>query len=164
MPEKHLGSRAIFWIAAVLCTAADQFTKWLIYERALGGAGEISVIPGFFSLRAATNPGIAWGLFASMPFLVTVAGFLAALIVVMYYYWFAGPFRAEGLAWGSILGGAAGNLIDRVAFGHARDFLDFQLAGWSWPTFNAADAFITLAAIYIVVHYLFIEDEHQTHQ
>lgn len=155
MPER-VSARALFWVASAAGLAADQLTKWLIYERMLGSR-DVTVVPGFFHLRGAQNQGVVWGLFSSRPGLVAAAGVVSAVLVVVFYFRFAGDSKVEGLAWGLVLGGAAGNLIDRIAFNHVRDFLDFKLAGYSWPTFNIADCCITLGAIYLVIHYFFVE-------
>jgi len=156
VPERRVSARALFWGAAAAGLAADQLTKWLIYERVLQSR-VITIIPGFFYLKGAKNQGVVWGLLSSRPALVAAAGIVAGVLVVIFYHKFAGPSRPEGLAWGVILGGAAGNLVDRLCFNHVRDFIDLQVAGWSWPTFNVADTFITLGAMYLVVHYFFFE-------
>ena len=158
MPERRVSARALFWGAAAVGLAADQLTKWLIYEQTLQSR-VVTVIPGFFYLKAAENQGVVWGLLSSRPALVAATGIVAGILVVIFYHKFAGPSKLEGLAWGVILGGAAGNLIDRLYFNHVRDFIDLHVAGWSWPTFNVADTFITLGAIYLVVHYFFLDDD-----
>lgn len=151
---ERASAKALFWAASSAGLAADQLTKWLVYERMLESR-VVTVVPGFFYLRSAQNRGVVWGLFSSRPGLVAAAGFLAALLVVVFYFRFAGDSKVEGLAWGLVFGGAAGNLIDRVAFNHVRDFLDFQLAGYSWPTFNIADSCITIGATCLLIHYFF---------
>lgn len=134
--------------------AADQLTKWLIYERMLE-ARDVMIVPGFFYLRASRNTGVVWGLLGRWPAAVGLMGLGAAGLVVLFYYRYAGRSRLEALAWGIILGGAAGNLLDRAFFGHVRDFLDFSVAGFRWPTFNVADGCISVGAVYLVLSYAF---------
>ena len=142
-----------FWIWAGGVMAADQAAKWTIYENLLSSR-ETVLIPGFFSLMRARNSGVVWGLFAGRPVLVVAAGVVAAVVVVVLFGRYAGSSRLEAAGWGMILGGAAGNLIDRGIYGYVRDFLDFRIAGWHWPTFNIADTCITIGALFVILQYV----------
>lgn len=142
-----------FWVWAGVALAADQAAKWAIYENLLSSR-ETVLIPGFFSLIPARNCGIVWGLFAKWPALVVGAGVIAAVVVVALFSRYAGSSRLEAAGWGMILGGAAGNLIDRGIYGYVRDFLDFRIAGWHWPTFNIADTCITIGAVFVILQYV----------
>lgn len=126
----------------------DQATKEIV--RAAFSLGEsIPVIPGFFNLTYVRNPGAAFGFLASgnpalmIPFFVVISLVVTAAIV--YYYRQADPARRLH-RWGLslILGGAIGNLIDRVRFLSVVDFLDFYAGSYHWPAFNAADSAITI--------------------
>ncbi len=156
MPERS-PSKGVFWAAAAVALAADQATKWTIYVilDMRSSSPEITIIPGFFYLKAAANTGVVWGLFGAWPAAVAAVSVIAAGVVVFFFHRYAGPSRLEALAWGAILGGAFGNLVDRLRFGFVRDFLDFRIAGWSWPTFNIADACITVGAIFLLLTYAF---------
>ena len=144
--------RTLFWAFACGGLAADHLTKWLIYQRVLA-ARDVGIVPGFFYLRRAQNAGVVWGLFGRWPAAVAAAGILAAVVVVFFFYKYGGASRLEAAAWGAILGGAMGNLIDRILLGHVRDFLDFQVAGRHWPTFNVADSCITVGAVFLILRY-----------
>ncbi|MHC4711801.1 MAG: signal peptidase II [Planctomycetota bacterium] len=159
MPERS-PSKGVFWATAAVALAADQATKWAIFvilDRT--ASPEITIIPGFFYLKAAANTGVVWGLFSAWPAVVAAVSVVAAGVVVLFFHRYAGPSRLEALAWGAILGGAFGNLIDRLFYGFVRDFLDFRIAGWSWPTFNIADACITIGAVYLLLTYAFAGSE-----
>jgi signal peptidase II len=113
------------------------------------------VIPltGFFNLVHVHNTGAAFSLFADQPgwqrgFFLTVAVVATAVILYLLRRTRGQPLFCGALA--LILGGAVGNLVDRVRYGHVIDFLDFYLGTWHWPAFNVADSAITLGAGMII--------------
>lgn len=145
---------------AVLVAALDQLTKWLILAVVMQPPRTITVTP-FFNLVLAWNRGISFSLFdsnaAAGPFLL--AG-VAALIVVGLAWWLGRidrPWPAAGI--GLVMGGAVGNIIDRLRFGAVTDFLDFHLAGWHWPAFNLADTAITIGVALLILDGLFDRPE-----
>jgi signal peptidase II len=136
---------------------ADQVTKFIV-DQAMPLHHSIAVIDGFFNLTYIRNTGAAFGIFAGsaaafrLPFLVLFSVLAIGFIVMMLRRL---PENETGLitALAFILGGAIGNLIDRVAYGEVIDFLDFYWAGYHWPAFNLADSFITIGVL-ITVYYL----------
>lgn len=145
---------------AVLVAALDQLTKWLIMTVVMQPPRTIPVTP-FFNLVLAWNRGISFSLFdndsPAGPFLL--AGF-AGLIVLGLAWWLVRvdrPWPAVGI--GLVMGGAVGNIIDRLRFGAVTDFLDFHLAGWHWPAFNLADTAITIGVALLVLDGLFDRPE-----
>ena len=132
---------------ALAVLVADQATKWLALEF-LSSVSTVPVIPGVFHLTLVRNSGVAFGLFQGYGLWITL-GTLAVL---------AGLFRATlrpgGSQWAPfclalILGGAIGNLMDRMRFGGVIDFLDFRI----WPVFNLADSCITVGAALLAVSF-----------
>ncbi len=109
----------------------------------------IPIIDGFFNLTYVRNTGAAFGIFAGSaeifrrPFLILVSIIAIGFIFVMLKRL---PEKGTGLitALAFILGGAAGNLIDRIVYGEVIDFLDFYWGSYHWPAFNLADSFITV--------------------
>jgi signal peptidase II len=140
----------IFSSCAAAAAVVDQITKLAIYQR-LSGPWEI--VPGVLALRPDENTGVVWGLFNRWPLTVFAIGILAVALITFYFLRQPRHNRLESAAWGLIVGGAVGNLIDRALVGHVKDFIVVQFRGWSWPTFNAADAFITVGAI-LAIWYL----------
>jgi len=139
-------------VAAVVLVL-DQITK-LWAERALTLYAPVEVT-GFFNLTLVYNPGAAFSLFSTAGGWQRWALSLVALGVgVLVVAWLA---RLPRQAWvqvaslGLILGGAIGNLVDRVRVGMVVDFLDFHYAGLHWPAFNVADVAITVGALLLVV-------------
>jgi len=144
--------------AAVL--AVDQLTKWWIVFHVMRPPQVIEVTP-FFNLVMGWNYGVSFGMLDSVPELgvwllpVAVVAITAVLVVWLYRIDQLRPAMALGL----IIGGALGNLIDRLRFGAVADFLDFYAWGHHWPAFNAADSAITVGAVVLVLDSLFVKDE-----
>jgi signal peptidase II len=152
--------RAWPWFAAAAgVVLADRLTKWVMLEWLR--PGETVEVTGFFNLVLVYNRGAAFSFLADAPgwqtpFFVAVA--LIASGVVSWMLW-RHPVRmllCAGLA--LILGGALGNLWDRLAWGAVADFLDFHAFGWHWPAFNIADSAITVGAALVVVEGLLHKD------
>lgn len=134
----------------------DQATKWWIVEVVMVPPREIPVLP-VFNLVLGWNRGISFGLFNWDSDLgAWLFTGLALAIVCVLVAWMR---RAEG-RWmaatlGLIVGGALGNVIDRLRYGAVADFLDFHLAGYHWPAFNVADAGIAVGAAVLILESLF---------
>jgi len=141
------------WFALALgVVLADQVTKALVLARF--SLGERLELTGFFNMVLVYNKGAAFSFLSDaggwqMPALVV---FAVVAIAVVGTFIVRSPGRqmlCTGL--GLILGGALGNLIDRVRFGQVVDFLDFHAAGWHWPAFNVADSAITIGAALLIL-------------
>ena len=130
----------------------DQVTKWAVLESF--AYGERREITKFFNLVLVYNKGAAFSMFASAdgwqtPLLILFA--IVAAGIVSYLIVRNREKRVLCLGLALILGGALGNLIDRVRFGHVVDFLDFHAMGWHWPAFNVADSGITVGAVLLIL-------------
>jgi signal peptidase II len=146
-------SSAWRWFAlAAAVVLADQVTKAIVLGRfALGERIEVT---GFFNMVLVYNKGAAFSFLSEAAGWQTPALIAFALVAIGIVGTFIvrSPGRrmlCTGLA--LILGGALGNLIDRLRFGQVVDFLDFHAQGWHWPAFNAADSAITLGAALIIL-------------
>jgi signal peptidase II len=145
----------LVWVGLIV--AADQISK-LWVDRWMPLHHSIPVIDGLFSLTYIRNTGAAFGLFAGsaaafrLPFLIVFSLVAIGFVVTMLKRL---PDDQPGLvtALAFIIGGALGNLIDRVVYGEVIDFLDFYWQGYHWPAFNLADSFITTGVL-IIVFYL----------
>lgn len=147
----------------------DQLTKFLI-QKWIPLGGDIPIIRNFFDLVHVTNKGAAFGLFATLPdpyrfiFITVVSGLAVGMII--YYYRTLAPHQARlQIPLALILGGAAGNIFDRIFRGAVIDFLsvhwyerwvhwEFGRLAWhfklEWPAFNVADAAISLSVIWLL--------------
>ena len=140
------------WFAlAAAIVVADQVAKWAM----LGSfaPGERRALTGFFNLVLVFNKGAAFSFLADAPGwqtpLLVVFSLVAAVIVSVLLFRSPGrPMFYAGPA--LILGGALGNVIDRLRFGQVVDFLDFHAMGWHWPAFNVADSMIVVGVCFIV--------------
>jgi len=144
--------RLWFLLLALVVLAADQVSKWGVASALASGETQ-PIIPGFFNLIHLHNRGAAFGLFSEMhsPLgtILLIAFSVAVLTVVFALFWQRPSGRATATALAFLLGGALGNLLDRVRTGYVVDFLDFQLAGYHWPAFNLADSAIVVGAAVI---------------
>jgi signal peptidase II len=127
--------------------AVDQLTKFWI-TRSLTYGQSIEVLP-FFNLVLVYNPGAAFSLLSDQPgwqknFFIAVASLASGWVIYLLVRHPARPLFCFALA--LILGGAVGNLVDRVLFGAVIDFIDIHAAGYHWPAFNVADSSITCGA------------------
>lgn len=141
---------------ALAVIAVDQLSKWWIVERVMQPPRVIPVTP-FFNLVMGWNRGVSFGLFNSDSAAAAwVLSALALAIVAFLLVWMARDDRAGCIAaLGIVIGGALGNVADRVRFGAVADFLDFHVFGYHWPAFNAADAAISLGALALLADALF---------
>jgi signal peptidase II len=138
-------------VLAALILAADQATKWWIVNHVMAPPRVIEVTP-FFNIVMVWNEGVTFGLLGmggeTMRWLLTA---LSLAIVGVLLVWLGRtPRTLSGLAIGAVIGGALGNVVDRVLLGKVADFLDFHLAGWHWPAFNLADSAIVCGVALIV--------------
>ena len=140
------------WLGlALILLIADQFTKTLIlgYYR----LGDSTYITSFFNVVRAHNTGAAFSFLADgagwQRWLFTVIGVAAAFFIFWMLRSHAGQ-KLFSFAMACILGGAVGNVIDRMMHGYVVDFLDFHWAGTHFPAFNVADAAITIGAICLI--------------
>ena len=149
-------SKLVFgWVTVILI--ADQLTKFIV-DQTIPLHHSIPIIDDLFSLTYIRNTGAAFGILSGsaaafrLPFLLLFSTVAIVFIILMLRRL---PDRETGLitALAFILGGAIGNLIDRIAYGEVIDFLDFYWSRFHWPAFNLADSFITIGVL-ITVYYL----------
>ena len=158
-----LQPREIGLIAAALALVADQGSKlYMLY-----GAGFAQMPPGaaapvlpFFNLVMVWNPGISYGLFPASSIAGTAALVVVDIVAVVGLTWWlwGSTSRALTAGFGLIIGGALGNLIDRLIYGKVADFFHFYGFGYDWYVFNIADLAITLGAVAIL--YDVLKPEH----
>ncbi len=137
----------------------DRLSKWGVSQK-IALHESISIIPGFFRLTHVQNRGAAFGLFSESPseykVAVLVLFSLVALVVVSTLLWKnSHTLTTTGVGLALILGGALGNLWDRIVTGHVVDFLLFYVRSYQWPAFNVADSAIVVGAFLLVAEILF---------
>jgi signal peptidase II len=147
----NTGTKITLSLAAFVLVL-DQATKWLVAE--YWGPNEVthrhSLVGDVIAIHYVENTGVAFGLLEGRTAFVTILALIVMGTLVLTFR------RAESVSWpatvasGLVLGGALGNLIDRVRLGHVVDFVEV----WSWPKFNVADSAITIGALTMGMIYL----------
>ncbi|HLV86358.1 MAG TPA: signal peptidase II [Candidatus Sulfotelmatobacter sp.] len=161
-------ARVIHLILALFVVGIDRWTKRLVAAH-ISMYSHIQVIPGFFRLTHTENTGAAFSLFADSPSRWRTTGLIAfsliAIVIVSFLLWKQRrPLTITGIALSLILGGAVGNLWDRVASGRVVDFLLFYIRQYQWPVFNLADSSIVIGACLLVFEILFTKSADGTSQ
>ncbi len=143
-------------IIALAAFLADFLSKYYIAELFAKDAA-IKSFGSYFNLVEAWNTGVSFSMFNDGGILGTVLLSAFALGVVAFLFsWLRHENnKTVQVALGLIIGGALGNVADRIRFGAVYDFLDFHYGAWHWPAFNAADSFICIGAFLIILHSLF---------
>ena len=157
--------RKYHFLIAVLVITLDRLSKWTI-ARKLSLHDSVSVIPGFFRIVHAENPGAAFGLFADSPSdwklgLLILFSLIALMIVATLLWKSSHSLTSTGVGLALILGGAVGNLWDRLVSKRVVDFLVFYIGQHQWPAFNVADSAIVVGAGLLVLEILFTKSAAQ---
>ncbi|HXW69169.1 MAG TPA: signal peptidase II [Dissulfurispiraceae bacterium] len=141
---------ATFFLISLCILALDQLTKYFIKTHI--GLFDVLRVTSFFNIVYVLNTGSAFGLFKGLgnSFFIIIALLALTLITVLII-----KDGRNRLAFALILGGAAGNLTDRIIFGHVIDFLDFYAGGHHWPAFNIADSALTFGISLLLIKTVF---------
>ena len=147
-----------FYLISLAIVLLDQLTKLLVV-RSMRLGQNIPIVPGFFDLTFVLNPGAAFSLFATLPewirnpfFILISVG--AAVLIVAYRSRYLRENRLASVSLALILGGAIGNLIDRLRYGVVVDFLDAHIYQYHWPIFNVADSAISVGVTLLLIEML----------
>ena len=151
--------RKYFFFIAAGVLLLDRLAKWAVASN-IPLHDSVGIIPGFFRLTHVENRGAAFGLFADSPaqwkIAMLVMFSIIALVVVSALLWRnSHSLNTTGIGLALILGGAIGNLWDRLLTGRVVDFLLFYVGSYQWPAFNVADSAIVVGASLLVIEILF---------
>jgi signal peptidase II len=153
LKNKYLWVGSIIGIILVL----DQATKYIV-EKKVRMYDVIPVIPGFFNLTHVRNRGAAFSLFSTAPDVFRRVFFIAVTLAAVLVIALLIRKTHEGLlvaAFSLIAGGAAGNVIDRIRYGEVVDFIQWYVKSYYWPSFNVADAAISIGVALLAIDMLF---------
>lgn len=150
-PGKYRGRLRLLLIIAALVVTLDQLSKlWINANRP-----HIELLPGFLNLVYVENTGAILGLIQGHNELFITLGIAASVIILVFVYYFPPATTAGMVSFGLILGGAVGNLIDRIRLGYVIDFVSIHVQeAFHWPTFNIADAALTVG-IFALIYYFY---------
>ena len=153
-------SGALLWVwLSVVVLLLDQVVKFLIVAH-IQPYHEISIIPGF-KLTLAFNTGAAFSFLDSQSgwqvWFFSILTFVICVGIVIWMQRLKPSQRWFAIALALILGGAIGNLVDRLTLGYVIDYFLFYAGNWSWPAFNVADSAISIGALMIIVEMLFMK-------
>jgi len=147
-------------ILAASVVIADQAVKWLVLNYFLTHADPVEVT-SFFNLVLAWNRGVSFSLFHSdeayAPFALSALAIVISVGLTIWLTRIEQRWPATGV--GLVIGGAIGNVVDRLRFGAVVDFLDFHWGEYHWPAFNIADSAITIGVLFLVSDGLFRRSE-----
>ncbi len=143
-------------IISTIALALDQITK-TIAAIFLNLNIPFVIIPNIFNLTLTHNEGAAWGLFSNAKYIIAIGTIIAMIVIYHFIYCFKKNKR-NTLAFGLLIGGLSGNLIDRIFTGYVIDFFDFNIFGYDYPVFNVADICIVIGVILLIIAILKGED------
>ena len=144
-------------LIAVVIVLLDQVSKYLVVHYL---TRQVVIIPGFLDLVSVYNRGVAFGMFNSgqcifRTTLLTVLSVAVFLILFIVYLFSKDMTRLSMVALSMIMGGAVGNVIDRIRLGYVVDFIDVFVKNTHWPAFNVADSAITVGAVLLAIDIFF---------
>ena len=154
-PPARADMRLTLWLAAVILLIDQALKYWVVHVLRLDRVREIAVLPPWLNLRLAWNQGVNFGLFASDQSVmrwVLVAVAIAISLWIWIWVWRSNGGLLARISAGLLIGGAIGNVIDRLWYGAVADFLNMSLPGWQNPySFNVADISIFAGAIGLIL-------------
>jgi len=150
----YLNKKKYFLIIALILIS-DQLTKLLIKSKYSVGNGK-TIIKDFFNITYVKNNGAVWGFFSNhastvVPIIITVFSLITLVVIVFFFLKLKGDCKYELLGISFVLGGALGNILDRLYQGFVVDFLEFIIIKYHWPVFNIADSFISIGVFVLVL-------------
>ncbi len=144
-------------IVAIIVLALDQISKAIIDSLFKLNVSK-TIIDKLFYITSVHNYGVAWGLFSDSRIPIIIITIIALIIIYHFIYCFKNNTR-NNIAFGLIIGGLSGNLIDRTLLGYVRDFLDFMIYKYDYPVFNIADIAIVIGVFLLIIAIIKGEDE-----
>lgn len=143
----------LYFAIAALVVILDQSSKRIVWEL-LRYRGGIDIIDGFFRVTLSKNKGAVFGLLSNTKHLLLFITITSIGVLIFFAYRMRYAPTHKRVYLGLILGGAFGNLIDRLAAGEVLDFIDMGFGTYRWPTYNVADIAVTVGAVLLILGYV----------
>lgn len=149
-PSKYRGRLRLFLIVAALVVILDQLSKlWINVNRP-----QTELLPGFLDLVYVENTGAIFGLFHSHTELFIALGIAGVIVILVFLRYFPPATTLGAVSFALILGGAVGNLIDRIRLGYVIDFINIHVQELlHWPAFNVADTALTVGILVLIYYF-----------
>jgi signal peptidase II len=143
----------LYFAVAALVVIVDQASKRIVWEmfQYRGGA---ELINGFLRITLSKNKGAVLGVLAGTKHVLLIVTLVSIAALIFFAYRMRYAPASKRVYLGLILGGAFGNLIDRLAAGEVLDFLDMGIGAYRWPTYNVADIAVTVGAVLLILSYV----------
>ena len=138
-------------IIALLVLCLDIISKVIVINY-LSLEKSLTIINNFLYLTYVRNTGVAWSILENNAFAALIISLVIIIGIINYVYKNKINNKLEKIAYALVLGGAVGNLIDRIIYGYVIDFIDVRLFNYNYPIFNLADIFIVVGVILLVIH------------
>ncbi len=158
MKQKTSLNLSSFAVALVIFVF-DQWSKiYILQKPELTNYNSIE-ITSFFNIVLVFNRGVSFGIFAghNQPLILVAISILIIMILLVWLWRNSSLMVAIGI--GAVIGGAVGNVTDRILYGAVVDFLDFHIAGLHWPAFNIADSFVFIGVVVLSIYSMFFENK-----
>jgi len=150
-----IAKRLYYFLFILILLVLDQAAKYFVSQH-IPLFGRVNIIPGFFNLTHIHNRGAIFGFLSqsgsqTIYYLLLLASLLALFLVFYYFFKTSADEKFLELSLSLIVAGALGNLLDRIGRGYVIDFMDFHRGQWHWPSFNVADACVSLGALFLIL-------------
>lgn len=143
-------------VIAMIAISLDQYSKYFIFDFLTQKETHMLAITPFFNLVMVRNYGVSFGMFDGLTYGYLILSGIALSITVVLLIWM---YKAQSFyystALGLIIGGAIGNIIDRMLYGSVADFLDFYIGNYHWPAFNIADSTVFIGVVMLLFENIF---------
>lgn len=147
----------LYFAVAALVVILDQASKRLVWET-FQYRGGVEVIDNFLRISLSKNRGAVFGIMSNATQLLLVVTIISIGVLGFFAYRMRYAPASKRICLGLILGGAFGNLIDRLAAGEVLDFIDMGIGTYRWPTYNVADIAVTIGAVLLILGYILHPD------
>lgn len=138
-------------ILTIIFLIIDIISK-LVVSNLMDVYDSIVIIKNFFYITYVRNTGAAWSIFEGEILGLVIVSLIIISFIIYYISKQKNKTRLEKISYSLILGGAFGNLLDRIVYGYVVDFLDFNIFGYDYPIFNLADSFIFVGVVMLIIH------------
>lgn len=147
----------LYFTIAALVVIIDQASKRMVWK-AFQDTGGTDLIDGVLRIRLSTNTGAVMGILSGSRTILVAVTIISIIALIYFAYRMRYAPMLKRVCLGLVLGGAFGNLIDRIATGKVIDFIDMGIGSHRWPTYNVADIAVTLGAIFLIIGFAFQKD------